>query len=603
MRILNDDTLLGYEGESYNRIIKIEIEEKYKDYDVYLEFHIIGENKYYTSTKLDTNVSEYLIPYELLKKKNYVDVQLVAYFGADIVSKSDKKLFIVKESINAVDIIINEEGGFKNFKEIIKDELKEYIENKTGNLNNLTTETKENLVEAINEVNGKQNVLQPQEPKETYENLSALQTAYPNGASGVYLTTDNGYWNYWDGTEWKAGAVYQSSEDINQLKEEIVNNANINGIIRGNNLFDKYNVENGYFLLYSSGAKVSNSSFCYSKDYIEIDSTKTKLYLSKPSTHFCFYDEGKNFIEPSWNSNVTEIEIPSNAKYVRFSMPISQCEEYMAMYMNTYGLPYIAPYRNVNERTKLVVENMSNLIAVTYYTYFIEGNCDIIIKSGTYDVATYVGNIVQVYNSYVGMLIGKGNKYYFEPNTKLICNYTGSNENINKDFSVFTSYIGSGDFELINCNIEASRIRYCIHDECGSETTSNSYEHKYINCDLYLDNTNNPYFANYKFALGGGLGNSGIIILDKCIFKSKNVSVDVSYHGNYGTSDISTSGKSEIYVTNCYFEHGMQLALPNPETNKKKIIYTNNSSSNDLKTTGVESYWDIYKWNNEIRVS
>ena len=47
-------------------------------------------------------------------------------------------------------------------------------------------------------------------PRGVYDNLSALQTAYPNGASGVYLTSDNGYWNYWNGTEWKAGAVYQA---------------------------------------------------------------------------------------------------------------------------------------------------------------------------------------------------------------------------------------------------------------------------------------------------------------------------------------------------------------------------------------------------------
>ena len=59
-------------------------------------------------------------------------------------------------------------------------------------------------------------------PKGVYANLSALQTAFPSGASGVYITEDDGYWNYWNGTEWKKGAVYQSSEDIKQIKEELV---------------------------------------------------------------------------------------------------------------------------------------------------------------------------------------------------------------------------------------------------------------------------------------------------------------------------------------------------------------------------------------------
>lgn len=61
-------------------------------------------------------------------------------------------------------------------------------------------------------------------PRGVYANLSALQTALPSGANGVYITEDDGYWNYWNGTEWKKGAVYQSSKDIKQIKE------NINGL-------------------------------------------------------------------------------------------------------------------------------------------------------------------------------------------------------------------------------------------------------------------------------------------------------------------------------------------------------------------------------------
>ena len=59
-------------------------------------------------------------------------------------------------------------------------------------------------------------------PKGVYANLSALQTAYPSGASGVYLTSDNGHWYYWNGTAWTDGGVYQSSEDIEQIKEDLI---------------------------------------------------------------------------------------------------------------------------------------------------------------------------------------------------------------------------------------------------------------------------------------------------------------------------------------------------------------------------------------------
>ncbi|WP_203264879.1 sialate O-acetylesterase [Streptococcus uberis] len=46
-------------------------------------------------------------------------------------------------------------------------------------------------------------------PKGTYPSLSSLQSAYPSGTSGIFITVDNGHWYYYsDG--WKDGGVYQS---------------------------------------------------------------------------------------------------------------------------------------------------------------------------------------------------------------------------------------------------------------------------------------------------------------------------------------------------------------------------------------------------------
>lgn len=47
-------------------------------------------------------------------------------------------------------------------------------------------------------------------PKGVYADLSSLQTAFPDGASGVYLTSDNGHWYYWNGSTWTDGGVYQA---------------------------------------------------------------------------------------------------------------------------------------------------------------------------------------------------------------------------------------------------------------------------------------------------------------------------------------------------------------------------------------------------------
>ena len=45
-------------------------------------------------------------------------------------------------------------------------------------------------------------------PRGVYATLSALQSAYPTGAVGVYLTSDNGHWYYWNDTEWSDGGYY-----------------------------------------------------------------------------------------------------------------------------------------------------------------------------------------------------------------------------------------------------------------------------------------------------------------------------------------------------------------------------------------------------------
>lgn len=45
---------------------------------------------------------------------------------------------------------------------------------------------------------------------ETYANLNALKTVYPNGKNGLFVTADNGHKYIWSGKEWVDAGVYQS---------------------------------------------------------------------------------------------------------------------------------------------------------------------------------------------------------------------------------------------------------------------------------------------------------------------------------------------------------------------------------------------------------
>lgn len=55
-------------------------------------------------------------------------------------------------------------------------------------------------------------------PKGVYANLSELKSNKPNGDSGIYVTTDNGHWYYYD-DGWKDGGVYQSMAIDLKLKD------------------------------------------------------------------------------------------------------------------------------------------------------------------------------------------------------------------------------------------------------------------------------------------------------------------------------------------------------------------------------------------------
>lgn len=51
-------------------------------------------------------------------------------------------------------------------------------------------------------------------PKGTFANLTALKQAHPTGGSGIYITSDNKNWNYWNGSTWVAGGVYQAAGEM-----------------------------------------------------------------------------------------------------------------------------------------------------------------------------------------------------------------------------------------------------------------------------------------------------------------------------------------------------------------------------------------------------
>lgn len=190
-------------------------------------------------------------------------------------------------------------------------------------------------------------------PKGVYATLSDLEAAYPTGTTGIFVVTATGHWYFWNGSAWTDGGTYQSTETANYSLEWYKTKF----VKRGINLFNKNTALDGYYIGYSSGGAFDNASFVAS-DYIPIDATQGYVTVRPYNSYqMAFYDETKTYISGAYYGNTTNgvAAIPNNAKYVRFSVELSQknvCQleygqtahDYEAFYLEfTEPKPFIIP--------------------------------------------------------------------------------------------------------------------------------------------------------------------------------------------------------------------------------------------------------------------
>ena len=74
-------------------------------------------------------------------------------------------------------------------------------------------EFEEGIEQRVSSVESELSSVASGSPKGVYATLSALQTAFPTGAEGIYLVSADGHWYYWNSTneEWTDGGEYLSS--------------------------------------------------------------------------------------------------------------------------------------------------------------------------------------------------------------------------------------------------------------------------------------------------------------------------------------------------------------------------------------------------------
>ena len=234
-------------------------------------------------------------------------------------------------------------------------------------------------------------------------------------------------------------------------------------------------------------------------------------------------------------------------------------------------------------------------------------NTTIYVEGGVYDLITELGS--EYFDSIdgtfgeEGLQLGENVHIIFASNAKVVCHYTGDNDNVMKCFSPFSMMLNSTGFTLENLNIECSRVRYCVHDENLSNATP--YRNIYKNCRMVIDNSDNTAW-NARQCIGGGLGKAGEIVIENCYFESvgKYATDIVSYHNGSGSNPF----RSNISITGCYFanEDGVRCSHYGNQTDKSLMIVSNCSlgraprvifETSDYSTKNFE----LLAWNNVIR--
>ena len=190
----------------------------------------------------------------------------------------------------------------------------------------------------------------------------------------------------------------------------------------------------------------------------------------------------------------------------------------------------------VGGRMQIKVSPGTNTIQDAVARAYWVGHADVILLPGTHEITNFSGN---------GMSIGNDMRIIGEPGSIITAHSPADNQY----FSPF--YCGAGDFELIGVNIDASRIRYCVHDDPPSADATTPARHVYRECNMYIDNTENTIWGNHQ-CIGGGMGMNTGIVIENCVFDGANPVADlglVSYHNN-----AEAGAKGYIFISNCQFK-------------------------------------------------
>lgn len=268
----------------------------------------------------------------------------------------------------------------------------------------------------------------------------------------------------------------------------------------------------------------------------------------------------------------------------------------MAVDVNYYSLPTnrtyrIGQYDNVAEIITEALKYMDSTVYIEPYVHDCVQEWEAYFGDGYWDNFSS-GRGIELKNNI--HIIGRSG-------CVLQCHYTGNNDFVQSDFSLFNNCDGGSGYTIENVIFDTSKIRYVIHDERGSDTTP--YKVRYSRCQMSQDNSESTWDRS-RACIGGGLGAHGDVVVEDCVFDtvvSTGNKDSIAYHNS--ESGVS---QSTLIIKNCYCkgDSTLQLASYGSSTKKTMVMVANcsfGSEVEELDWTGGTPNFDIHYINNEIR--
>lgn len=224
-------------------------------------------------------------------------------------------------------------------------------------------------------------------------------------------------------------------------------------------------------------------------------------------------------------------------------------------------------------------------------------NIIIRVRPGVYDLTQELASYLETATSVTECILNKDCTIIFDSGAEVTCNYSGNNSWVKENFSIITQVQGS--MKLVNAKLTGANIRYCVHDEHAANPTP--YHNEYIDCQMYLDNSQNAWtLAN---CIGSGWGQYAHIDVVGGIYHGVRASVsdksDIRFHNAN-----SSEGISHICVRDVYMNSTIGLYSNGTMTTKSLVEVTGchmNIPPTVGRSTGATvDNIDVIAWNNEI---